>query len=333
MSKLNFKNCEYKDLALNSHLVEKSIHSPEDAFFVLINNLDIGDLSNLCNLIQKSYNTSISTNLSKEECYVLTQNIKLDKIEKKEIFGLSKTCLKNGLHLGSRTTTDGRNSSSWLSHSLYAGEVCANLAPIFGLNSDVAKTLGMLHDYGRKFDHSFMHTIEGFEALSDLGWHSEALSCLTHSFVKGGRCANADPSIDGFYLDENGNPNFDNKTIKDDITLFLEKYNYTDYDIILNIADLMATDRGIVSPHERIADIATRKKVDPKNRSYFLSEVTNVLIDILKKSNFATDDMIYIKPIEGLSLEEIQNYFNKISEYFFQVYKKISKENKKEFTI
>lgn len=87
---------------------------------------------------------------------------------------------------------------------------------------------------------------------------------MTHSFVNGNRCANNEPAEDGFYVDDTGNPRWEENTAKDDITKFLENYQYNEYDNILTIADLMATDKGIVSPFDRIEDIATRKKLDVK---------------------------------------------------------------------
>ena len=83
---------------------------------------------------------------------------------------------------------------------------------------------------------------------------------ITKNTFKGGRCANCDPALNGFYIDENGNPNWIEGSIKDDVTEFLENYNYNDYDLIVCMSDLMATAKGITTPYERVNDIATRKK-------------------------------------------------------------------------
>ena len=218
-----------------------------------------------------------------------------------------------------------------MSHSLFAGEVCATLASHLGLDADRAKAAGLLHDYGRKFTHTFDHTMSGFESLVSIGWNNEAIGCLTHSFVNGGRCSNNEPALEGFYLDSEGNAKWREGAYKDDMTLFLENYEYTDFDILLNIADLMATDKGILSPKDRIADIATRRVIDPTNRGYFLADITNVFIHILKRLNLAKEDFKYIKADKNTSLEEIQNYFEEVSSYFFNVYTnlpKLEKQNK-----
>lgn len=129
---------------------------------------------------------------------------------------------------------------------------------------------------------------------------------MTHSFVNGNRCANNEPAEDGFYVDDTGNPRWEENTAKDDITKFLENYQYNEYDNILTIADLMATDKGIVSPFDRIEDIATRKKLDVKNRAYFIAEFTNKLNEFMGKvykNNSRNEEPI--KATKDVSLEQI----------------------------
>ena len=92
--------------------------------------------------------------------------------------------------------------------------------------------LGILHDVGRKKDHSFMHTVKGFEYLMDQGLTNEAFCALTHSFSPslkdginiGNRCATGDPPIDGFYVNEKGEGVFVKDAILDDVTYFLANY-------------------------------------------------------------------------------------------------------------
>lgn len=319
---LNFKENKYKENASKLKLEEEHVHSPEEAFFLLINGYDYKSLDNLCGFISCYYY------LSEEESYQLTQNLYLDKENKSIIMNLANNCVKSGFPLGSKLSNNGKfEETSWISHCILVGEVCKNLANIIGLNKDIALTLGLLHDYGRRIDHSFNHVIEGFQSLTDLGWNNEAISCLTHSFLKGGRCCNNEPAEKGFYLDEEGNPKWDDGVKKDDITIFLENYNYTEYDIILNIADLMATGNGIISPYERIEDIATRRNIDPTNRVYFLSELTNTLIDMLKKFNYFQEDFPYINITKETTLHEIDLSFKVISLYFYKAYQELSSKN------
>ena len=52
MEQLNFTNLYYKNLALNSNQISESNHTPTEALFLLLNGVELEDLSNLCILIQ-----------------------------------------------------------------------------------------------------------------------------------------------------------------------------------------------------------------------------------------------------------------------------------------
>lgn len=322
MNELNFSNEKYKLIALELQSSKTSNHSFEDAFFLLINEVSFNNLDNLCSKIQNYYlSLEPRIELSLEECYKLTQNTNLSATEKHIIVELAIECIKSGNTLGSNTINDGKiNTSEWINHCYYSSEVCATLARESGIDIESSKIFGLLHDYGRKYDHSFNHTIKGFESLVDNEWYTEAIGCLTHSFVNGKRCANNEPAVNGFYLDNEGNEKWEEGIQKDDIGIFLDSYTYSEYDIILTIADLMATSKGIMSPTDRIKDIATRRIIDPTNRGYFLANLTNTLINFLKKCNCINGNMPYIKADKTTSLEEIEKYFEQISNYFFNVF-------------
>lgn len=119
-----------------------------------------------------------------------------------------------------------------------------------------------------------------------------------------------------------GNPNWKPETEKDDIIIFLENYKYNSYDIVLNIADLMASTEGIISPADRIADIDTRRIFDPTNRSYFLAEFSNKMIDILVKVNADIPENLLttIKATKDVSADEIYKRFKAVSDLFFENY-------------
>ena len=266
--KLNFENDYYRKEALENSKKSnyENNNTSEDAFLLILKDIKKEDLSNLITLIQQTFIKKYNLNLTEDEAYEITQRDGLKLEYKKLLLELAYKCIDNGQHLGNNTILDGKiNTSSWMSHSLFEGRLCSQLALKDGLNPETAQKIGILHDYGRKYTHSFEHVIVGFEKLIDLGWNAEAIACLTHSFVNGNRCANNEPAEDGFYVDDTGNPRWEENTAKDDITKFLENYQYNEYDNILTIADLMATDKGIVSPFDRIEDIATRKKLDVKN--------------------------------------------------------------------
>lgn len=331
---LYFKNEDYKQRALGiTDLSCKNTHSVEDAFFLLIKSVNLLDLENLCKLIQSYFENQTShIILSIDECYDLTQGKSIkDKVifdEKLQtiIYKLAYICLESGNPLGNNTINGGTiNTSDWIGHCLFEGKLCGEFAKSFGLDVEKAQKLGLLHDYGRKFIHTAEHITRGFEALSDLGWNEEAIGSLSHSFLAGGRYSWNDPPKDGFYVDDNGVPHFEKICNKDDISLWLMVYKYTDYDYILNVADLMATSHAIVSPAERIDDIATRRKAfDPRNRLFFLAEFTNILINFAKRLGVEIPENMQqeVRASKSVTLEEITKKFEKASDLFWREYQK-----------
>jgi len=313
---LYFNDDYYKNIALNLIDNKMNVHSCFDSFIVLIKDLEYEDLNILCKRILMKFDLD---NLDEQECYRLIQSNNISDELKRVIYDCAVEIINENNYLGSRIS-NGYNTSAWINHCYYVGECCSNLANIIGLDPDKARTYGLLHDVGRKKSFSFDHVIYGFEYLISVGYTAEAIGCLTHSFVNGGRCSNNEKAIEGFYLDKNGNANFKDDVNKDDVALFLEQYQYNEYDILLNISDLMAVNKGVVSPYDRIQDIATRREIDLVNRGYFLADITNVLIDFLKLVGYFDKDLDYVKADENTSLKEIDDYFKEISKYFYEVY-------------
>lgn len=322
MSSLYFSDDRYKNYALSINHNNMNVCSYVDSVFVLINSLDYESLSILCDKIYEEFSKYLD--ITKMQCYEMTQNLRLDYELKEMIVNIFNGCIEEGLYLGTKMSGP-YNASSWINHSYYVAKCSMELAESMGLDADKARSYGMLHDYGRKKGFTFKHVIDGFEELSNLGHTDSALACLTHSFLNGGRCANNEKAISGFYVDSDGNGKFSEDALLDDIALFLENYQYNDYDVVLNISDLMATEKGIVSPYERIQDIATRREIDPVNRGYFLANLTNTLIDILKRSDLV--EIEYVSAFEDLSMIEYK--FKEVSNYFYDVYNKNISKNRK----
>lgn len=337
---LYFSDEKYKEKALNaSYDKNNNNNTKEDAFLMLIKDIKQENLDNLC-LIMQTYYKYYSIDLTIEECYNLTQgieneNVALNKKTKNLIYQLAYFCIERGKTLGNNTIMEGRiNTSDWISHSLFEGKLAGQLASRMGIDEEMATKLGILHDYGRKFVHNSGHIIKGYEALVDKGWEQEAIGCLTHSFLAGGRSAWNDEPEDGFYMSTEGKPCKETNTKMDDIKLFLDKYNFTKYDLILNIADLMATSYGIVSPSERIADIATRREnIDKQpNRGYFLAELRNKLLEAMQDmGNEIPQKMKYeLKATSYVSLQKIKEEFEDASELFYTDYQIFLKDEGKE---
>ena len=210
---------------------------------------------------------------------------------------------------------DGKiNTSAWLSHSIYEARLCEKLANKINLNANLAYNFGLLHDYGRKYSHNFSHIIRGFEELIDKGY-MESRACLTHSFINDGRFNNNEiPDEKLEYID--GKEHFNNEY--DDLSKLLRNITYTDYDRILNIADLMASDHGILSPIDRLYDILSRRgQLDKSpNRIPFLTNFYNVLLWYLNKVGIY-NNYEYLDSSK-LTLKEIYKYLEEISDFFYR---------------
>ncbi len=275
---MNFSDEKYRiglnDL-LNSNIV--NIHDKVDCFYELINGIDKRDLDNLIKFMVDF------SELTEDECYKLLQNKKIPYSLKYKFMELAYKCLDLNMPLGNNVTKEGFNTSSYLAHSLEVARVCQELASKMNLDSDKAFRMGMLHDYGRKYKQNFDHVRIGFEKLYDLGYFEEAIGALTHSYINGKTFAIFESNLK-YKLDENNKSILlDKELIKSDIYQFLQTYKYTDYDRILNLADLMATANGVLEPKLRIEDIETRRKISKEQKEYFLSELVNLINYILKR--------------------------------------------------
>lgn len=329
---LYFSDRKYLEKAINTKYGENdSSNTKEDAFLLLIKGIEPENLDNLTLLMQAYYKYT-GKDLSEEECYGLTQgieneNVALTKKTKNLIYQLAYFCIERGKPLGTNTIMEGKiNTSDWISHSLFEGKLAGHIASRMGLNVEMATKLGILHDYGRKFVHNTGHIIKGYEALVDEGWEQEAIACLTHSFLGGGRSAWNDEPEEGFYMLENGCPYKRQNAMNDDIKQFLDKYKFTKYDLILNISDLMATSYGIVAPAERIADIATRRNnIDEMpNRGYFLAEFRNKLLEIMQDMGYEVpkEKKYELRATKEMTLQKIKEEFEDASELFYSAYQR-----------
>ena len=76
----------------------------------------------------------------------------------------------------------------WIEHSISVGNTAAIIAEKLNLDIDKAKTLGYIHDIGKRngFGNgcNIPHPIGGYEYVIELGFDEEyANVCLTHSYL------------------------------------------------------------------------------------------------------------------------------------------------------
>lgn len=283
---MNFSDEKYNLILediLNNKI--KGSHDIIDCFYELINGVSLDTLNNLVKEIMK-----VNPNLKMEESYLLTQDKETSKGTKEDILNLAYNLIDNNQGISTHINQYGYNISSWITHSMIEARVCMMLAERCSLDKEKAFKMGLLHDYGRKYTQTFSHTIIGFEKLVDDGFYDEAVGALTHSFLNGNYFACYNPSK-SYIVDDNLKPiPVSNEVINNDMYRFLKRYSYTSYDRILNLADLMATSSEITSPDERIIDIEKRRKMEGRQKEFYINELLKTINWCLEKMGYSECD-------------------------------------------
>ena len=152
---------------------------------------------------------------------------------------------------------DNRN---WITHCRCVGKTAAAIANAIGEDGELAETLGMVHDIGKKDTKEVVfHDLLGYEYLTKLGYdEASSAVCLTHSYLN-----NDDTCVAGGYLPEN--------KFRTD---FIRNHHYTECEKIINLCDLMCKDIQMTF-EERMIDLITRKGVHP-NSAYHLMEAVKL---------------------------------------------------------
>ena len=316
-NEIYFSNEEFKQIAMNQGPITETSLTPTDAFFLLIADVNLKDLNLYCENIQKTY----YPNLSIEEIYTFIQQPEsLSQEQKDAFFEIALTTEQFGSNLVNPMPNLFINTSSWISHTLNVGICARNLANgLENVDPNTTFVLGILHDIGRKFKTDMQHTVYGYEYLVSKGYPNEAKICLTHSHILGERCANNEPAVPGWSC-INGVSTWDPSIETDDLTKFLQNTSYNVYDSVLNIADLMATEKDILPVHERLKDIAKRRKIDPTNRPFFFASLINLLNEYLHAS-IIDEDYTPISATDDVSLDSLEQTLINTSNAFFAHYK------------
>lgn len=156
-------------------------------------------------------------------------------------------------------------SDGWIKHSICIGNVAGIIAQSLGLDEEYAKTLGYIHDIGKRFgwntgDGVLPHAINGYNYIKSLGYDdSYAGICLKHSFLNN--------DIDCLANDRD-------ETSKDsDSYDYVKEYiskEYSIYDKIINLCDLMCTTK-VLTIDKRLIDLLYRHGIFAKSH-YHITE-------------------------------------------------------------
>lgn len=147
------------------------------------------------------------------------------------------------------------SNDRWIYHSICVGRAAEVIAKALNLDSDKAKTLGYIHDIGKSLGDFQDHPMNGYNYIKELGYDEEyANICLTHSY------------LDNNYLCTAGERP---KNIPFVIE-FIKNHEYTIYEKIINLCDLMCTN-VVNTIDKRLIDIIMRRGVT-ENTQYHVIE-------------------------------------------------------------
>lgn len=151
-------------------------------------------------------------------------------------------------------------SDGWINHSFCAGNCAGIIAKAlnkkgFNLEVDKAIALGYIHDIGKSIGTFHNHVMNGYEYMKEQGYDEDYSNiCLTHSYLN-----------NDVFCTAGGIP--------DDIpfrTNFIKTHEYTLYEKIINLCDLMCTQK-VNTIDKRLIDIMIRRGVYA-NTQYHIKE-------------------------------------------------------------
>ncbi len=165
----------------------------------------------------------------------------------------------NLLREAEKTTTD----LGWVFHSKCVGETAGIIAKKLKLDVDKATALGYIHDIGKKDGDFRNHVMNGYEYLKELGYDEDYYNiCLTHSYLN-----------NDVYCTAGGIPR--------DIpfrTEFIKNHEYTIYEKIINLCDLMCTSKRMLL-EQRLIEIMLRRGCY-ENTVYHITEAQKLKREI-----------------------------------------------------
>ena len=158
---------------------------------------------------------------------------------------------------------------NWITHCICVGDSAGKIAKKLNLDEDFAKTLGYIHDIGKRegYHSKIKHEINGYNYILGLGYDKEYASiCITHSFLNNDiNCvAGGVPSKDSYKYD----------FMKE----YVETHEYTIYEKIINLCDLMCKYNNMTL-EKRIIEIMLRRGCH-ENTVYHITEAQKLKKEI-----------------------------------------------------
>ncbi len=146
-------------------------------------------------------------------------------------------------------------------HCYVVANAARKIAEKCGLDGEKAYILGLVHDIGCHMQVGKQHPFSGYLYLKQLGYDEEANICLTHSFLNGDPNCTADgPIVENGVVKENSIFPWEDEKASKFVLEFLKNHQYTPYEKIINLCDLMCTDK-MIGLESRMSELIERKGV------------------------------------------------------------------------
>lgn len=153
------------------------------------------------------------------------------------------------------------NPGPWIGHTEYVAKAARILAPLIGLDADMAEAYALIHDIGRREGMTRnRHIVDGYNFMKNEGYEDAAAICMTHSFP-------------GFKIlgtaEENGLTQ-EHYTM---IAKFLDEHPISEMEKLIMLCDSIALASGFITMERRLLDGAIRYGVNSHTREFWISFV------------------------------------------------------------
>lgn len=125
-----------------------------------------------------------------------------------------------------------KNGGAWINHSYKVAHLAEKIALKANMDAEKAYVIGLLHDIGRRNGvMQARHALEGYNCLTEIGFHDGARICMTHTFQY--------QDVEAIY------DTWDcNSEEKDFVKNYLETIVYDDYDKLIQLCDALSLADG-----------------------------------------------------------------------------------------
>lgn len=139
------------------------------------------------------------------------------------------------------------NPGPWERHSMSVAQNAGLIARrAKNMDHDKAYVMGLMHDIGRRVGNKgILHIFDGYDYMMSIGQEEAARICLTHSFpIK---------DVNTFY--GKYDCSLEQKSF---LHQYLERLEYNDYDILIQLCDAISLPDGACIMEKRFVDVALR---------------------------------------------------------------------------